>query len=368
MQTSLPEPPLTAAFRARSVSLDPFGPGLFVPRFFSDPIAEQRATRTAAGLYDFSFMACFEARGPEVLSFLHRLQTRDLDRLPTGRLAYTLLLREDGSVFIDATVWRIGEARYWIVTGRRSDIDPVQRLAADFDVEILDRSGREAVLALQGPASAALLRRCGAGPWPDYFGFAETRVLGEPCLVARIGYTGELGYEIFVEAAAAQTLWEGLLEMGRQDGLVECGFVAADALRVEAGFILFARELAGPVVPQELGLGRLLSARKRYLGAAALVRRPEQKRLVGLLPEPRFQEEVKAPALSPGLPTPEPGLAVLTSACFSALFGRTLGMGFVHPEDRHPGTRVRLGPSLTGRVARLPFYDPMKQLPRSPAE
>ncbi|GIX28926.1 MAG: hypothetical protein KatS3mg123_2807 [Burkholderiales bacterium] len=229
MQASLLEPPLTATFRARGVPLDPFGPRLFVPRHFGDPLAEQRATRTSAGLYDFSFMACFEARGPEALSFLQRLQTRDLEGLAPGRLAYTLLLREDGSVFIDATVWRIGEAHYWIVTGRRSDIDHVGRVAADFDVQIQDRSGRDAVIALQGPACAALLRQCGAGPLPDYFGFVETCVLGKLCRVARIGYTGELGYEIFVDGAATKALWEGLVDAGRSAGLAECGFAAADA-------------------------------------------------------------------------------------------------------------------------------------------
>ncbi|MEW5708812.1 MAG: aminomethyltransferase family protein [Pseudomonadota bacterium] len=366
MKVSAPEPSLTAAFRARGVPLDPFGPKLFVPRHFGDPLAEQRATRTAAGLYDFSFMACFEARGPQALSFLHRLQTRSLEGLAPGRLAYTLLLRDDGSVFIDATVWRLGEGRYWIVTGRRSDIDHVGRVAADFDVQIQDRSGRDGVIALQGPASAALLRRCGAGALPGYFAFLETRLFGEPCRVARIGYTGELGYEIFVDRAATKALWEGLVDAGRSAGLAECGFAAADALRVEAGFILFSRELADPATPQELGLGRLLSARKRYLGAAALARRPEGKRLTGLLPEPRFQEEVLA--LDPPLGPPAPGLAVLTSATFSALFGRTLAMGFVHPEDRYPGTRVRLGPGLTGHVARLPFYDPLKRLPRAPVD
>lgn len=367
MQMNVPEPPLTASFRARGVPLDPFGPGLFVPRFFSDPLAEQRATRAAAGLYDFSFMACFEARGPQALSFLHRLQTRDLDGLAPGRIAYTLLLRDDGSVFIDATVWRFGEERYWLVTGRRSDIEHVRQVAADFDLEIHDRSGRDAVIALQGPTSAALLRRCGAGALPDYFAFLETRLFGEPCRVARIGYTGELGYEIFVDRATTKALWEGLVDAGRSAGLAECGFAAADALRVEAGFLLFTRELAQPATPHELGLGRLLSPRGGYLGATALARHREQKRLVGLVPMPRFEEEVRASEVPLRPTVPVPGTAILTSAAPSALFGRVLGLGFVHPQDRYPGTRVAITPRITARVARLPFYDPMKRVPRSAA-
>jgi glycine cleavage system aminomethyltransferase T len=186
--------------------------------------------------------------------------------------------------------------------------------------------------------------------------------------VARIGYTGELGYEIFVAAAAGKKLWEALKAAGQPIGLAECGFTAADALRVEAGFLLFTRELADPVTPQELGLSRLLSARQRYLGAAAVARRPVRKSLVGLVPEPRFQEEGQV--LDPPLraQAPAPGLAVLTSAAFSALFSRTLAIGFVHPEDRYPGTRVRLEGKAAARVARLPFYDPLKRVPKSPVD
>jgi glycine cleavage system aminomethyltransferase T len=367
MQMSASVAPLTASFRARGVPLDPFGPGIFVPRFFTDPLAEQRATRAAAGLYDFSFMACFELRGREVMAFLHRLQTRDLRRLPPGRLAYTLLLREDGSVLIDASVWCFAPGRYWLVTGRRTDIAHLQHVAAEFDVEIEDRSGREGVIAVQGPASATLLRRCGTDRLPPYFHFEEVCILGQRCLVGRIGYTGELGYEIFVGTEATKALWEGLVDAGRSVGLAECGFAAADALRVEAGFLLFTRELAQPSTPLELGLGRLLSPRRDYLGAIGLARHREQKRLVGLVPMPRFEEEARACEVPMRATVPAPGTAILTSAALSAMFGRILGIGFVHPQDRYPGTCVAITPRITARVARLPFYDPMKRVPRSAA-
>lgn len=360
--------PLTAAFRAREVPLVEVTPGLRVPLRFGDPAGEQRATRRAAGLFDFSFMAAFEISGRDALAFLGRLQTRDAHALRAGQIVYTLLLNDDGTVFIDATLWRVGDGRYWLVSGRRSDRDRVEAVAAGFDVALRDFSGTHAVVAVQGPQSAQLLRRCGAGALPAFFRYDDVRLCGHECRVARLGYTGELGYEVFVDASAGPRLWQDLREAGTELGALECGFEAADALRIESGFLLFSRELRSPVVPRELGYGWLADAAGGYRGAAALRaerRRDPQRVLVGL--RLSWRPDV-TPALPLAMQRPllqaAPGQGVLSSAARSALFGTPLGLGFVHWEDRHPGSRVRLGYGLTGDVARLPFYDPLRRAPR----
>lgn len=363
-------PALTARFRARGVGLVEVGTeGLHVPSSFGGSLAEQRATRRGVGLFDFSFMACLDIHGPQALAFLERLQTRNPARLPPGRLAYTLLLRQDATVLIDATLWRIGPERFRLVSGRRTDIDHVRALAQGYDVKIEDHSSGSAVIAAQGPKSPELLRRCGVRVPPSFFRFGEDRVLGHRCLIARVGYTGELGYELFVDAAAAAELWDGLVVAGADLGLLECGFEAADALRIEAGFILFSRELALPVTPYEIGFGRLLDAKGPFLGASALAsmrRREPVHALVGLLPA--GAAEARSRGLStPRWPLPHAGEALLTSAARSALYGIVIAMGFVRAADRHPGTRVRLSTGASARVARLPFYDPVKRLARSPA-
>ncbi|MFZ5555573.1 MAG: aminomethyltransferase family protein [Pseudomonadota bacterium] len=362
------ESPLTAAFRARGIPLAEVTPGFRVPSRFDDPAGEQLATRRAAGLYDFSFMAVFEVAGAGARAFLDRVQTRDAGSLRPGRIAYTLLLDDDGTVFVDATLWRFDDGRYWLVSGRPSDRSHVEAVAAGFDVQLRDLSGSFAVAAVQGPASAWLLRRCGASSLPGYFRFGGLRVAGLDCRIARLGYTGELGYEIFVDTAAGARLWRTLCEAGSELDARECGFDAADALRIESGFVLFSRELRHRVTPAELGYARLADPAGAFRGAAALRargRRPPRRMLVGLRPMPRPD---RAPALPLAMQLPlrhaTPGRGVLTSAAVSALHGETLGLGFVDWSDRHPGTRVELGYGLAARVARLPYYDPLRRLPR----
>ena len=248
---------------------------------YTDAREEHLATRRSCGLFDFSFMSHFEIAGVNARAFLDRLQTRNLSGLAPGRIAYTLLLRPDGTVFIDATVWCLAPDRYWLFTGRRSDFGFVAAAVQEQGVALRDRSGEHAVLALQGPESARVLERhLGAPPGIAYFGFRAEKLAGVPVTIGRLGYSGELGYELIVPADAAPALWRRLAQDARG-----CGFDAANSLRVESGYILFANELARPVNPFELGLERLVSFDARaFTGDEALRalrwREPE-RRLVG---------------------------------------------------------------------------------------
>ena len=282
--------------------------------------------RQGVGLFDFSFMGLYEFGDAEALQ---ALQSRDLDALRPGQVAYTLLLDAGGAVRIDATVWRFESQRYWLFAGKRADYGG------------RDRSGELAILALQGPASGVVLARLvgrEAVAALRYFRFTELR----DAIVARIGYSGELGYELLVPAAREAALRERLLEAGRPEGLRECGWAAADSLRIEAGYVLFDREVDGEANPRELGLERLVDG-----GAGFALRR----KLAGLeiLEEP-------AGAHLPG--------ATVTSECFSPTFGRRLALGFVSP-GAAAGSEVRAD-GRRARVARLPFYDPERRRPRAP--
>ena len=204
-------------------------------------VEEHLATRRAAGLFDFSFMGLYEFHQK---AELQSLQTRDLDALVPGQIAYTLLLKDGGAVLIDATVWRLDAGRFWLFTGRRSAFGG------------RDRSGEHAILALQGPASGRILARLiGTDTVRGlrYFHFLEK----DNIIVARLGFSGELGYELLVPAAEAPALRQKLLDAGRGDGLRECGWAAADSLRIESGYVLFDREVDGRANPSELGLDRL---------------------------------------------------------------------------------------------------------------
>jgi aminomethyltransferase len=361
---------LSDFFNDRGVQLRELAPGTFVPAYFSNAATEHMATRRACGLFDFSFIACAEISGRDSLAFLHRLQIRDLTRLAEGRLAYTLMLRPDGTVLNDATVWHLGPEHYYLFVGRRADIEHVRSTAADYTVEFADQSSRLAVIAVQGRRAWETLTRCLSGMPPvlPYYAFAPARVGDAQCLAGRLGYSGETGYEIVVSAALAAVLWRKLLVAGAHE-ITECGFDAADSLRIEAGHILFSRELDGAVTPYELGFRRLLDFhRETAIGIAPLrAQRWQQPRrhFVGLWIDRGFPPAVYAEC-DDAIPL-EAGTARLTSICSSPTFDRLLGLGFVNEGDRYPGTRVKLQGGASGRVARLPFYDPAKRLTRSTA-
>ncbi|MDB5808733.1 MAG: glycine cleavage system protein [Betaproteobacteria bacterium] len=349
----------------RSAAMTTIAPGIETPLRFSTVEREHFATRRAAGLFDFSFMCCIEITGPGSTAFLHALQTRTLDAMAGGRIAYTLLLRDDGTVIIDATVWRFADNRYWLFTGRRADFDYVAAVARDFDVTLVNRSGRQAVIAVQGSTSIGILemalnnRSIRTLPW---FGFISLPFAGVDCRLARIGYSGERGYELIIDNVAAPALWQALLAAGANDGLLECGFEATNALRIEAGHILFSSELAAPVRPAELSMDRLIDFhRSDFRGASAIHsarRQSPARRLVGLLPGHRIASAASGP------PIVRQGRGALSSAAWSPLLEKNLALGFVHADDAYPGTMVKLACGTSAQVARLPFYDPGRVLLR----
>jgi glycine cleavage system aminomethyltransferase T len=288
-------------------------------------VEEHLATRRAAGLFDFSFMGLYEFQD---LASIQTLQTRNVENLQPSQIAYTLLLKDDGAVLIDATVWRLDAERFWLFAGRRSVYGG------------RDRSGEYAILALQGPASGRILSRLigkDAVLALKYFHFLEK----ENLIAARLGYSGELGYELLVPATDAAALRQKLLEAGRNEGLRECSWAAADSLRIESGYVLFDRELDGRANPRELGLERLVSDEKSF---------ELRQKLVGL----EILDEPGRADLPP---------ATVTSECFSPTLGKTVGLGFVGPKIA-PGSAARLGDGRFARVATLPFYDPQRRRPR----
>lgn len=322
---------------------------------YTDAREEHLATRRRCGLFDFSFMGQFEITGANARAFLDRLQTRNLAALAPGRIAYTLLLRPDGTVFIDATVWCLAPDRYWLFTGRRSDFGFVVEAVQEQGVTLRDLSGANAVLALQGPVSARVLERHlgAAAPGVAYFGFREAKLSDVPVTVGRLGYSGELGYELVVPGGAAPALWRTLAGDAR-----ECGFDAANSLRVESGYILFANELAQPVNPFELGLERLVSFDARAFTGSGALRdlrwREPARRLVGL---DRFEPR-DASSLA-GLPAAE-----ATSRIRSPSLGGELALGFAPAEAAAAGAAVAVSDIEVARVCRLPFFDPGRVLPR----
>ena len=292
---------------------------------------EHLATRRAAGLFDFSFMGMYEFSETPTLD---RIQTRCLADIAPGQAAYTLLLNDDGSVFNDATLWNLGGDRWWLFTGRRSDFGRFRDVARD-------RSGEHAILALQGPLSGRVLARLVGEETVrglKYFRFVETKGM----MVARLGYSGELGYELLLPAAEEQTLRASLLDAGRAEGLCECTFEAANSLRIESGYLLFDREIDGRANPRELGLERLVNRPREFAFS---------RKLVGF-------------EILEGNAHKDSPVVTMTSECFSPTLGVRIGLGFAAP-GTGIGHRVRLQDGRMAHIAPLPFYDRDRKRPRS---
>lgn len=369
---------LSDFFVERQVEMDELATGVAVPTHFADLDSEHRAVRNAAGLFDFSFMSCFEFSGSDSVRFLNWIQTRNIAHLAPGQIAYTLLCRADGSVFIDATVWSLGDNRYWLFTGRRSDLDYVMSSASMFDIQVCDRSGEYSVMALQGPHSKSILEVVGLAEKDfdlRYFRFSRRKFAQTEVLVARIGYTGERGYELLIKSQDAVALWTHLTDEGQRFGLKECGFSAANSLRIEAGYILFANELTHCVTPYSLGYTHLVRQPMlhRFMGASGLrqqFNRPPAVRLVGLVPTqdggnvaaemPKSYSDER-----PSMLVVSKGRAMLTSLAWSPLFQSWRGMGYVHASDGYPGSLVHCADGVRARVARLPFFDPPRARARA---
>jgi aminomethyltransferase len=351
-------------FSERGIAMaDTLGGGR-TPAVFTAASNEHLATRRCAGLFDFSFMGCWEVAGRDAERFLQRLQTRDLRVLRPGTLCYTLLCREDGTVVNDATVWRHSPSRFWIFTGNRQDIAHLCAHTANDDMALRELSGKFAVIAIQGPRSKTILDRLVApGVLRNlrYFSFCMTPLCERPAWIARLGYSGEPGYEVIVPAADAVHIWQRILAEGRRDGLQECGFDAANSLRIESGFILFSRELQAPVTPYQLGLERFIDLRRDgFIGHEALraQRDAVHRRLVGIRLDPYVAN---------GRSLLQAAVARVTSESYSPIFHCDLALGFVDRDTASPGQVVYSPEGRRGRVHRLPFYDPPRSRPRNAA-
>ncbi|MCC7411929.1 MAG: aminomethyltransferase family protein [Gammaproteobacteria bacterium] len=226
---------------------------------------EYFAIRNSTGVFDLSPMSKYRIRGPDAGRYVDRLVTRNLERLTDGRVAYVVWCDDAGHVIDDGTLFRLGTGDYRLCAQERH-LDWLCSAALGFDVEVHDETGTLAALALQGPTSCATLRAMGLAQIETLAPFATRRFdwCGGDLLVSRTGYTGDLGYELWIAPAAALELWDALMQAGSLLGIRPIGSHALDVARIEAGFLqawvdfVPAHEAVGPGrgrSPFELGLG-----------------------------------------------------------------------------------------------------------------
>ncbi len=343
--------------------------GYQAPTVVTDTGKEYRAVRETAGLMDFGMLRKLDLEGPRALEVVNWIVTRDVSKLEVGRMAYSALVGEDGKMRDDCTVMRLGENRYRFCGANDEDLAMFEEPAGAADVELRVFTDDVGHLCVQGPAARELLQPLASvdlanESFPYYTCREDVEVAGIPgVFMPRLGYTAELGWELWVDRGRALELWDALVAAGEAQGLAVIGMDALDLFRIEGGFIIGGVEYDASVSPYECGLGWAVDLGKGdFQGREALARDREETslRLTSVVLDSGGAAATGAPL---AVEAEEVGL--VTQAIVSPLLdGKTLGLAKVRVDLREPGTRVVArvsGEEVPGEIVRHPVYDPERR-------
>jgi aminomethyltransferase len=362
-ESVLHETPLASRHEALGARMIDFA-GWRMPVQYGSILEEHRAVRERAGLFDLSHMGELLVEGADAGEALAAAVVTNPPALAIGRAHYSMICRPDGGILDDLIIYRLAEDRFMVVANASNAVVVSDALAERLDgsrAVLDDHSLATGLVAVQGPRSMDVMR-----PLTDvdldglrYYGIAEGAVAGIPAHVARTGYTGEDGFEVFVETARTADLWDALLDGVRAAGGGPVGLGARDTLRLEAGMPLYGNELDASTTPFDAGLGRVVKLDKAgdFVGRAALERVAAdgpKKRLVGLIVEGRGIARHGYPVHAGDGRT-----GVVTSGTQSPTLGVPIAMAYVAPGDAEPGTMLDIeirDARIPARVVALPFY------------
>ena len=355
--------PLNAEHEALGASFTDFG-GWNMPVRYGSDLEEHHQVRNSAGLFDISHMAEIRVKGERAAAYLDYALISKLSELEISRAKYTLICNSEGGAIDDLIVYRIAEDEFLIVANASNRhavvVAMVDRLEKFQDVEVLDESDDWALLALQGPKSEAVLGELCAKELSGakYYSILEAEIDGIAVLLARTGYTGEDGFEIFVPVEEAARIWRRLLS---QDEVSACGLAARDTLRLEAGMPLYGHELNLAVTPFQANLAKVIRFDKGgFVGREALeamsIETPES-RLYGLVGEGKRAARADYEIFIPGADQP---IGQVSSGALSPTLGYPVAMAYLDGKlELEVGTELEAdvrGTRIPYKVVKLPFY------------
>lgn len=337
---------LHAAHVALGAKLVEFG-GWEMPVYYSSIVEEHQAVRQRVGLFDVSHMGELIVSGFRAEAFLNRVLTNDVRRCKAGRAQYTFLCNERGGILDDLVLYWLEPMRFLLLVNAANTYRDFAWLIeqAAGSVRVENHSDEIATLALQGPLSPRLLPMAAE---LDLFQIGAFDVAGCRCWVARTGYTGEDGFEVFSAPDDAVKLWNAFLECGKEFGIRPCGLGARDTLRLEMCYPLHGHDITADTTPLEAGLGRFVALDKPdFIGREALLAQKERGLTRKLVP---FQMTEKSPPPRPHYPLVAGGRAIgeITSGAPSPSLGNGIGMGYVETPLSAPGTKI--GVDIRGKT------------------
>ena len=349
--------------------------GWMMPLRYGSETAEHLAVRSSAGLFDLSHMGEIAVTGPGAGAALDYALTGWPSQLAVGRARYTMICAPDGGILDDLVVYRQADNRFLVVANASNAavvLDELTQRAGVFNggavkCTVSDETDQTALIAVQGPKGSAIIasQSPAAVTALKYYSGCYTEVAGVPAWVARTGYTGEDGFEVFCPAGDAERVWASLTEAGGAD-LVPAGLAARDTLRLEAGMPLYGNELGRDMTPFAAGLGRVVRLDKPgdFVGREALAKVAAEvaagggpdRVLIGLIARSRRIPRHGYPVLSDGAE-----VGTVTSGAPSPTLGVPVAMAYVTRRVAEPGAKTEFGIDVRGRVepadlVELPFY------------
>ena len=355
--------PLHAVHLESGAKMMPFS-GWDMPVEYSGLIAEHQAVRRAAGLFDVSHMGQFEVKGAGALAFLQRVTANDVAKLVDGQAQYSALPLPNGCPVDDVIVYRRGEGRYLVVVNAGNVAKDWEWLRSQSPAgcALEDLSDDYALIALQGPKAEAILQ-----PLTEvdlkavgFYRFAEGAIAGHEAIVARTGYTGEDGFELFVAPDVAADVWRRLVAAGSPHGLLPAGLGARDTLRLEAKMLLYGNDMDETTTLVEAGLGWTLSfeeAKGDWNGREVLLEQKKSgapRRLVGFEATERGIPRHGYPVF-----VGEQASGQVTSGSFAPFLQKSIGLAYLPAPSAKAGTELEVeirGRRVKARVVPTPFY------------
>ncbi|MGH9475789.1 MAG: glycine cleavage system aminomethyltransferase GcvT [Terriglobales bacterium] len=352
---------LNAIHRQMGGKMVEFG-GWDMPVEYSGIIPEHRAVRERAGLFDVSHMGELAVRGPAALELIQHVTSNDAARLNLDQAQYSGLMTAQGTFVDDLLVHKFTDDHYWLVVNASNcdkDYDYI-RAQNHFRAQVDNISDGYTQLALQGPATLRILQPLTSIALAPikYYWFTIGKVMEVECIIARTGYTGEDGFELYFDPEHSENVWTGLLEAGRSEGIMACGLGARNTLRLEAGMALYGHEIDETTTPLEAGLGWITKLDKReFLGKAVIEQQAQagiQRKLVGFeMIEPGIGRE-GYPVLHHGQP-----VGRVTSGGPVPGQNRQIGMAYMPVALAEPGAEIEIqirARAVRAKLVPLPFY------------
>jgi len=362
MSQTLKRTPLFEEHQKAGAKIVPFAGYEMPVQYRAGIIAEHRAVRESAGLFDVSHMGEFDVRGGDALGFIQYVTTNDASKLEVGQAQYTAICNEQGTVLDDCIVYRFDDHYMIVVNASNLDKDRewIAQFADRFGTTLTDRSDEMGLLALQGPKASQILARLTDTDLDaiKYYHAVHGTVADRPAIISRTGYTGEDGFELYIDGNDAVYIWRTLIEAGAPEGLGPIGLGARDSLRLEMGYILYGNDLTEQNTPLEAGLGWVTKLDKGdFIGREAIAAQKQEgvrKKLVGFkLKErgfPRHGYEIRV--------NNEPAGEV-TSGTVSPMLEEGIGLAYVATEFAKAGTAIEImvrDRALPAEIVRTPFY------------